>query len=338
MPLTRVLRVKEVGARRVIEESSEALLSGKLVVLPTETVYGLASKATFVKSVERIFIVKNRPLEPLTIHFSRIEDVEDLVDEEHLYVVERAWNKLWPGPLTLIVRASSYVPKIVTAGLPCVGLRAPIHPITSRVLDRVGPVVMPSANVSGRPSPFTGFEALLEMFGRADLVVDAGPCIEGLESTIVNLCSSPPTILRLGPIPPEEVSAIVGKPVEISRRALGLEGRARYRISKPLVLVEGDSSSPSYVSKVLEVARELASKGDRVAILCKKSREGVYRVEGFEVVSLSDDPFEAARQLFTALRTLESLSIDVVVAENWGYRGVGLAITSRLRSASISAK
>ncbi len=332
MPVTRVLSLERHGVDEVVSEVKRVLLSGGLAVLPTETVYGVAALATIRSAVRKVFLVKERPPEPLTIHFARLEDVESFVLD--LEPLERAWRRAWPGPLTLIVRASTEVPRVVTAGLPCVGLRAPAHPLTLRVLAEAGPVVMPSANISGRPSPFTPLDAMAEMFGRVEILVDAGPCVEGLESTVVDLCRSPPKVLRLGPLSLEEIEAILGRPLEVSKRALGIDARARYRISKPLILVDGDPAEPRYVERVSSVARELASKGMKVAVLCRSSHAPAYRELGLEVIELGESELDAARNLFPALRTAERIPVDIVVAESWGSRGLGLAITSRLRNAA----
>ncbi|NPA96673.1 MAG: threonylcarbamoyl-AMP synthase [Crenarchaeota archaeon] len=332
MPVTRVLRLRSENRREVAEEVARVLEWGGLAVLPTETVYGVAAKLSIERAVERVFVVKNRPREPLTVHFAKLEHVEDLVDDpEPLY---RVWGRLWPGPVTLILRASSSTPRVATAGLPCVGLRAPAHPLTEEVLSIAGPCVMPSANLSGRPSPLTGFDALIEMFGRVEIAVDAGPCAEGLESTIVDLCRDPPRVLRLGPIGLSDIESVLGRPVEISERALGIGTRPRYRVSAPLLLVEGDPSSPSYHRAVAEIIERLSRSGKKVAILCRSSRASYYSQLGAIALPLGDNELDAARRLYENLRRAESLAVDIIVAESWGNRGLGLAITSRLRNAA----
>ncbi len=329
MPVTKIVNARK-DFERAVEEARDALEAGLLVVLPTETVYGLAAHYRYRRSVEKVFIVKNRPPEPLTIHFAKLDDVEDLVTNPH--VLHRVWGRLWPGPLTLVLPATSGVPRVVTQGRPCVGLRAPAHPLTLKVLELAGPVVMPSANVSGRPSPSSGWEAILEMFGRADLVIDAGECVEGLESTIVDLCSSPPRVLRLGPLRPEEISSLLGVSLEISGEALR-SARRKYSIAAKLVFVEGDPSNPRYVDRVIEVAKE-AARRYRVCVLCRDSHLERYRSEGFEAIGFGERDVEAARRIYAALRLAEVKNCEVVVAECLADEGLGRAVNSRLRSAA----
>jgi len=329
MPITRVVRAWE-DPEKSIAEACEALRAGLLVVLPTETVYGLAAIYKYSKSVERVFTAKNRPPEPLTVHFSRIEDVENLVTEPS--TLYRVWKRLWPGPLTLILPASSDVPRVVTQGRPCIGLRAPAHPLTSRVLDVVGPVVMPSANVSGRPSPASGREAILEMFGRADLIIDAGECVGGLESTVVDLCSSPPRIVRLGLLLPEEIASVIGRSVEISREAIK-SSRRKYAISSRVVLVEGSPERVDYVDRVIEIARSFSERF-RVCILCRDSHADYYREKGLEAVGFGESSVEVAKNLYRVLRLAESRGCDVVVSECLPEEGLGKVVNARLRSAA----
>jgi L-threonylcarbamoyladenylate synthase len=347
---TRVLRVDplnpDVGA---IEEAARVLRAGGLVAFPTETVYGLGADAFNVRAVLRVFEVKARPPDnPLIVHVSgthMLEEVAEGVPEEVLRVLEVAW----PGPLTVVLRRSSRLPSVVSGGLDTVAVRAPAHPVALKLIETLGrPVAAPSANLSGRPSPTTAEHVLEDLGGRIDLVLDAGETFFGVESTVVDVLRDPPRVLRPGPIGPEELERLFGKPVEVPDYARGLElytgappspglKYRHYAPGKRLLLVErGSCSDGEYLEYLRGVATRLAALG--VALIASsETAGGLGAIPGVEVIVLGSraNLYEVAKNLYTALRTLDRLTgASVGLAEAFEERGIGLAVMNRLRKAS----
>jgi len=192
-----------------IKSYAELLKQGNLVVFPTETVYGLGASAWNPKAVQEIFATKGRPSDnPLIVHISSIDMVKQFTDQ----VPGRArtlMQKFWPGPLTLVFRKKPDVLDIVTAGLSTVALRMPDHPIALQLIQEAGPLVAPSANKSGRPSP-TRAEHVISDYGSSLPLIDGGECDLGLESTVLDLSVNPPVILRPGYITPNQIEEACG--------------------------------------------------------------------------------------------------------------------------------
>ena len=193
-----------------------ALKEGKLVAIPTETVYGLGANALNLAAVAGVFTAKNRPaFDPLIIHQSSA----DRILQYAAYVPEAAAKlavACWPGPLTLVLPKSDEVPQLVSAGLPTVALRVPNHPLTQEVLAAVGfPVAAPSANPFGFVSPTTAKHVADQLGDKIDVILDGGPCKVGLESTIISFPEGTPTVLRKGGMAVEVLEEILGYPLEI---------------------------------------------------------------------------------------------------------------------------
>lgn len=198
----------------MIARAAELLRAGKLVAIPTETVYGLAANALDPDAVAKIFQAKGRPFSsPLIVHVSDLAMARELASEWSP-LAEKLAAHFWPGPLTIIVPKSSKVPDIVTAGLPSVALRMPSHPIALAVIAAAGvPLAAPSANRFTQLSPTTAQHVRDGLGDAVDLVLDGGSCTVGIESTVISLTGPVPRILRPGMISQTEIEAIVG-PVE----------------------------------------------------------------------------------------------------------------------------
>ncbi|MFO7942054.1 MAG: L-threonylcarbamoyladenylate synthase [Bacillota bacterium] len=190
-----------------IRKAAELIAAGELVAYPTETVYGLAADALNAMAVKKVFEAKGRPQSrPLLVAVRDLESARDLVTE----VPERARllaGVFWPGPLSIVLSASSRVPKAITAGTGSVGLRCPAHPVSRALVEAAGPITSPSANISGRPSPKTAREVLGDLEGRMAAVIDAGPAPGGRESTVVDLREDV-KILREGAIGASEILSL----------------------------------------------------------------------------------------------------------------------------------
>ncbi len=195
----------------LVDKASASLKRGEPVAFPTETVYGLGAPVFSPKTIQKIYALKKRPQDnPLIVHISNFEQLGLIVES---YPEELA-RHFWPGPLTLILPKKVCVPSIVSAGLPTIGVRMPAHPLALELIEAVGePLVAPSANLSGRPSCTTAAHVHQD-FGEELLVLDGGPCKQGLESTVLSL--DPLMILRPGSITKEELEHFIGKPIGIA--------------------------------------------------------------------------------------------------------------------------
>lgn len=227
-----------------IAEAAQLLRMGEVVAFPTETVYGLGADAFNMDAVAKVFLAKGRPSDnPLIVHVATPEELQLCGSISPR--AERLVSALMPGPLTLVVPARPEIPAIVRAGLPTVAVRMPDHPVANRLLRASGPLVAPSANTSGRPSPTTAQHVLDDLSGRIAAVLDGGLCRVGIESTVIDLSHDLPVLLRAGAIPPEAIANALGEPVVTSAayaetpRSPGMKYR-HYAPNVPLRLVVGD--------------------------------------------------------------------------------------------------
>lgn len=198
--------------KEIIGEAAGLIRGGRLVAFPTETVYGLGTDALNEEGVRRIFEIKRRPFDkPLGILIGRKEDLGQYA-QEIPEVAEVLMEKFWPGPLTLILKASSLIPEIVKGRGNTIGIRMSDCKVALDLVRLSGtPLACPSANLSGRPSPVKAEEVAKDLGERIDLLLDGGETRIGIESTVLNLTSSPPTILREGALKREEIEKVIGK-------------------------------------------------------------------------------------------------------------------------------
>ncbi|MBI4873456.1 MAG: threonylcarbamoyl-AMP synthase, partial [Acidobacteria bacterium] len=214
----------QAGRRRqgrdagVIQRAAELIRAGRLVAFPTETVYGLGANALDAAAVEKIFAAKGRPsTSPLIVHVDSEEMARTLArqwpDAAHVLV-----RRFWPGPLTLVVPKRECVPDVVTAGLATVGLRAPSHPLALALIRAAGvPIAAPSANRFTGLSPTTAEHVRRGLGEAADLILDGGPTVVGIESTVLSLAGQRPLLLRPGMVSREAIEALIG-PLELAGR------------------------------------------------------------------------------------------------------------------------
>ncbi len=323
-----------------LEEAVRVLRSGGLVAFPTETVYGLGADAFNESAVLKVFEVKKRPLsDALILHISGMEMVPQCVSE-FPKDAEKLAQRFWPGPLTLILSKAESVPKVVTGGRRKVGVRWPAHPVAEAIISGLGrPVVAPSANLSGRPSPTRASDVLADLGGLIDLIVDGGETPIGIESTVLDLTVDPPTILRPGAIPKEEIEGVLGKSVAL-KPGTGSSKRARYSPSKQLIVVEAPPNLAEsvtlreYAERVLQVALELCGEGG--VILASSESAAAYITSGLKVIDIGSrsNALDVARKLYKALRVAEALAKTCIIAEDFPGGGLWVAIRYRLRSAA----
>lgn len=315
------------GASGVAIEQAAALLArGEVVALPTETVYGLAGHALSPEAAARIFEAKDRPrFDPLIVHLPGLDWLERLTTAAQHPLLRSLVECFWPGPLTLVLPRREVVPDIVTSGLPTVAVRMSAHPVFQAVLQRlVQPLAAPSANRFGRISPTTAAHVVSELGGRIPLVLDGGPARLGVESTVVAIDGDSLRILRQGPITAEELATFARISTEAS----------------PLVEAPGQLQShyaPGTPFDLLETASESAhwSGRGRIGLLAWTREIRPAPFAAMETLSPRGDLREAAANLFAAMRRLDELGLDGILAEPVPANGLGAAIMDRLRKASV---
>ena len=251
------------GDAESLRLAAELIRSGKLVAFPTETVYGLGANALDAAAVARIFAVKGRPRQsPLIVHVDSIEMARALL-LEWPDAADRLARRYWPGPLTLVLPKRPSIPDIVTAGLATVGLRVPSHPLALALIRAAGvPIAAPSANPFSELSPTTAEHVHHSLGDAVDLVLDGGPAIVGIESTVLSLAGAEPLLLRPGVIPLPEIEALIG-PVRIADVAAagahaspGMHPQ-HYRPRTPLVLLAAGDPPPAGRGEWLRLGREM---------------------------------------------------------------------------------
>jgi L-threonylcarbamoyladenylate synthase len=195
-----------------ISVAAEAIRRGGIVAFPTETVYGLGVDALNQEAVKRMYEVKGRPPDnPTIVHIAEFNDVYKLaVDVPE--VAEELMRRFWPGPLTIVLKASKIVPRVTTGGLETVGIRMPKHKVALALIRASKtPIAAPSANIAGKPSPTTAQHVIQDFYGSIDVILDAGPTKIGVESTVLDLTTKPPQILRPGGVTYEELKEVLGE-------------------------------------------------------------------------------------------------------------------------------
>lgn len=318
-----------------VRRAAKKIKEGGLVAFPTETVYGLGADTFNSQAVAKIFEAKNRPLDdPLIVHISQREDLLRLIKDIPDIVWELT-NKFWPGPLTLVLKKSEIIPDIVTAGLDTVAIRTPANEIALGLIrESQTPIAAPSANLFGRPSSTNSQHVLDDLNGRIDLIINGGKSEVGVESTVLDLTQSPPSILRPGGVSIERLKEIVGR-VKIYKQDKVLSSGMYPRHYSPkakVILVEGDGEVQ--VQKVRSLASRLVSQDCCLGIMAKEENKDRY--DGFNPKSLGpgDDLAICAANLFSVLREFDREGINVIIAESVKEKGLGLAIMNRLRKAS----
>jgi len=345
---TKIIKIDPIKPElKKLGYCAKVIKSGGLVAFPTETVYGLGACVYLEDAVKKIFKAKNRPLDnPLIVHISNLEQLKSLVKE----IPEKAQkliNEAWPGPLTLIFKKNNNVSYIVTGGLETVAIRMPAHPVALKLIELSNcPIAAPSANIAGRPSPTNPKHVIEDLFGKIDIIIDAGDTFFGVESTIINIATDPPVLLRPGPLPVEKIKEFLNEDIIIPDFAKGLAETKvamspgtkyrHYSPSKPLILVETSNYSglDKLVRKAMKLCKEFRKKKKKVLIIASDETKNNYM--DCIVVSLGprSNLYEVAKNLYKTLRLIDELDVDVAIVEGFEERGIGLAIMNRLRKAS----
>ena len=348
---TRVIQVDSLRPdATIIEEAAAILRGGRLVAFPTETVYGLGANALDDAAVQKIFDVKERPAtDPLIVHIAHIGQVNQVAIGMPAGARQLALS-FWAGPLTLILKKKPEVSGLVTAGRDTVAVRVPSHRVARALMETAGiPIAAPSANRFSRPSPTTAQHVLDDLDGRIDLILDGGATDIGLESTIVDFSVEPPVLRRPGGITLEQVHSLVPDvtietgeaSVEEAQVAPG-QLTKHYAPNAPMTVYEGPAQR--IVERIAADARAEAARGARIGILAPEddlkalapliaavAAGGRIEVEPYGSRSDLD---RAGRELFGAIRALDSRDVAVIFASSIGSDGLARAIRDRLMRAA----
>ncbi|MBO5077477.1 MAG: threonylcarbamoyl-AMP synthase [Clostridia bacterium] len=316
---------------------------GGLVAFPTETVYGLGASAFSDRAVKGVFEAKGRPADnPLIVHvadYAAAEAAGRFTGRRQRELFYALGAEFWPGPLTMIIKKRRIIPDSVSCGLDTVGIRMPSNRIAAGLIRAARvPVAAPSANSSGRPSP-TCFEHVLEdMYGKVDVIIDGGECSVGVESTVLDLNSEEPTVLRPGAVTREEIARVAGEcgeygwftaDVNIDKpRSPGM----KYRHYAPKARMLMFSGAPEAVRRtILSRLRTEKSAGKRVGVL-ETEEQICYYNEADILLSLGPEnaPEAHAQALFGALREFDAAGVDVIFARALKAEGVDDAVMNRM--------
>ena len=318
-----------------LKKQAELLKEGKTVIFPTETVYGLGANALDEDAVKKIYEAKGRPSDnPLIVHICDKEEVynlaKDINDKAKIIM-----DKFWPGPITIILNKKDVIPYRTSGGLETVAIRMPSHLIAREIIKEAGvPIAAPSANISGRPSPTKGDHVYEEMNGRVSGIVLGDDCNFGLESTVLDVTTDKPMILRPGSITKEDLENIIGevlvdpsltKKEDIKKaKAPGMK-YTHYSPDADVYIVSGNEQE--VINKINDLVKENEEKGLKTGIMCLEKNKSKYNGE---VISLGETLEEVGSSLFDTLRQMDKMHIDIVYSEEFPSKGIGHAIMNRL--------
>lgn len=334
----------KIYTEETIEEAGDLLRKGQLVAFPTETVYGLGAVASNDEAVRNVYHVKGRPSDnPLIVHVAS-KDISAYV--QHM-PAEAAplMDAFWPGPLTLIFLAKkgAFSPA-VSSGRTTVSFRMPDQPLTLRLIEACGfPIVGPSANLSGKPSPTTAQHVYHDLEGKIAGIVDGGKTQIGVESTVLDLTDSQgPVILRPGAITAADLERVLHQPVRVAKgsgneqdapKAPGMKYK-HYSPKQPVILMEGSQED------WLALLNDLKEQGRSFGILASQETITLLRdrtacpAEACYSLGTRSDALQATHHLYAGLRHFDALEIDYILAEAYSLEGVGQAFMNRLTKAS----
>jgi L-threonylcarbamoyladenylate synthase len=315
------------SGRAAVEAGARTLADGGLVAFPTETVYGLGADASNAAAIARLYQAKGRPaFNPLISHLSDLTAARAIGRFDAIAV--RLAEAFWPGPLTLVLprSANCAVADLATAGLETIAIRIPSHPVARAILRAFGgPVVAPSANLSGHVSPTTAAHVQADLDGRIDLIVDGGPVAVGVESTIVG-CFEEPMLLRPGGLPREQIERVLGR-----------------ALAQPPSDAESDSAQPlapgmlasHYAPRTRVRLNATGVEAGEALLAFGAPAPGADSAAAVLNLSPRGDLDEAAANLFGYLRALDATRATAIAVMPIPEEGLGEAINDRLRRAAV---
>lgn len=340
---TRVVKIdiKNIDTE-AIEDAGRIIRDGGLVAFPTETVYGLGGDAFNPKSSQKIYAAKGRPSDnPLIVHIADLSDLGKVAKDipDAVYKVAKAF---WPGPLTMILKKVDNLPKETTGGLDTVAVRMPVHPVALDFIRAAGGfVAAPSANLSGKPSPTSSKYVIEDMFGRIEMIIDGGDSDIGLESTIIDMTSEEPMILRPGFITQDDLLRVLST-VNIDETIMSdTSGKApkapgmKYRHYAPkgdLTIIDGETKKViDYINQKVLTAR---ADNIRTGVISTDETYSFYEADAVKTIGSRNDEASIAKNLFRILREFDDEDIDLIFAESFSNTGISMATMNRLLKAA----
>lgn len=342
---TKILKINNNSFKEEdLKEAVNILRMGGLVAFPTETVYGLGADGLNPNASKKIYAAKGRPSDnPLILHIADFEALEELT-EECPEVGRKLAEAFWPGPLTLIMKKSTKVPYSTTGGLDTVAIRMPSHPIAYELIRQSGVyIAAPSANVSGRPSPTKAEHVVEDLDGLVDMIIDGGMVEIGLESTIVDVTGTVPTILRPGYVTEEMMEQVIGsvnydKAVllrendeTIVPKAPGMKYK-HYAPKGELTIYEGNSEM--VIPAINKIVEEKLLAGYKVGIIATDETLSQYTKGIIKTIGTRRDESTIARGLFEILREFDKEKAEFIYTESFDNNRLGQAIMNRLLKAA----
>jgi L-threonylcarbamoyladenylate synthase len=295
------------------------------VAIPTETVYGLAGNALNKDAIVKIFEVKARPqFDPLIVHVPSLHHAENYVEDIPDQAVVLT-SSFWPGPLTLLLKKKSIIPDLVTSGLDTVGIRCPDHALTKSLLNLLPfPLAAPSANPFGYVSPTTPAHVNEQLGNKIAYILDGGACTVGIESTIIGFENSLPVVYRMGGLSLEDIEEVIGK--------INVQAHSTSNPKAPGQLKSHYAPSKRVVIGEIRMLLQKYPAHCSALLTFKADYNSPYQI----ILSPSGSLEEAAQNLFAALRQLDKMPADIILAEFVPDIGLGRAINDRLRRAAAS--
>jgi L-threonylcarbamoyladenylate synthase len=316
-PPQRATRI-EAASEGAIAEAARLVREGRLVAFPTETVYGLGANALDEAAVASVFAAKERPrFNPLIVHVLGREDAETHVAFNP--IARELADAFWPGALTLALprHEGSHLSLLASGGLDTVALRAPNHPVARALLAAAGvPIAAPSANRAGSVSPTTADHVVRDLYNRVDLILDAGPCPIGIESTVIGFENGKPVLLRPGAVTREAIEGVAGRLADPTKGDLRAPGMLSSHYA-PRARLRLDIHEVRSNEALLAFGPTVPTSASR---MCNLSPRG--------------DLAEAAANLFAMLRQLDQPGVATIAVMRVPDRGLGEAINDRLRRAA----
>lgn len=320
-----------------LNKAAEIIRQGGTVAFPTETVYGLGADALNEEAVRKIYKAKGRPSDnPLIVHVSDAAALKLLTDDVSA-LNQKLMDVFWPGPLTLLFKKKVQVPEVITGGLATVAVRMPENEIALSLIQKAGvPIVGPSANLSGKPSPTKAEHVIDDLAGRVDAIILGGDCPVGLESTVMDALSAPPVILRPGGTSKEQIEALIGKTIINSDlkdggqnipKAPGMK-YTHYAPKAPVIIFKGNLLNMT--QKINSIKEEKEKEGLKVGILATDETADAYQGCSVYSVGSRKQIKSVAGNLFHVLRCFDREDIDIILAESFSTEGMGLAVMNRM--------
>lgn len=330
---SKYINLKNDNDYTKIKPAGESIKQGKLVLFPTETVYGIGANALDEKAVKNIFIAKGRAQDnPLIVHIANIEMVNKLAKNIG-EIEQKLMQTFWPGPFTIVLEKKPIIPQIITGGLETVAIRMPSNEIARKLIKYSGcPIAAPSANISGKPSGTLVEDIIDELDGKVDYIIDSGKALIGVESTVVRVVDDTVHILRPGKITPEDIQKL-GFKVFIEKQILG-ECNKNEKVMSPGIKYKHYAPKTKCLLVYSKNEEKLVQKineniqGKKAVVICKTQNIAKYNTE--YKLDMGKTLEEITNNIFTLLRKADKYDAEIIVVEGVEKEGLGLAIMNRL--------